>query len=302
MKKYLIIFIFYSLLSCMVAQQLPQISLRMNHNLAFNPAVATAKDNSELSLHHRSQWLGFEGAPITQILSYCGKFQENMGVGGYFINDITGPTRRFSINSVYAYQIMFNDVKLSFGIAASLLQYGIDGRKISLHIDTDNAIKEDVSDKKWKFDASFGSYLYNENFYIGIAVLQLLNSKVRFNDNGLNAKIPLVNHFYFTSGYNLALDEEFLITPSVMYSTTIGSPSQIDFNIKVEYLKKVFGGLSYRYEDAVVLLTGIKLKQQLTVAYSYDILTSRLSAYSSGSHEIFLSFIILNQKKSELLY
>ena len=51
-------------------------------------------------------------------------------------------------------------------------------------------------------------------------------------------------------------------------------------------------GASYRFKDAVVLVAGVRVKNRLKLAYSYDIVTSPLRTYNSGSHEIILSFII----------
>ncbi|MBU0764469.1 MAG: type IX secretion system membrane protein PorP/SprF [Bacteroidetes bacterium] len=285
---------------CAEAQQLPQLSQRMFDDLLFNPAVAGTKSEREIRLHHRSQWIGFDG-PVTQVISYNGKIYKNMGLGGYFLNDITGPTRRFSMNAAYAYQVPFENFTLSFGLTFSLLQYGIDGRKVTIHENTDEVILEGVSDRAWKPDASSGIYLYNEKFYSGLSVLQLLNSKVKLNHNDYNAEIPLQNHYYLTCGYNIEIDEEFTLHPSLLVSTTVGSPVQIDMNAKVLYLKKVFGGLSYRYNDAVVLLAGMNIKDMFTISYSFDFVTSQLRKQSSGSHEIMILFTLPSEKENSTL-
>ena len=52
------------------AQQLPQFSLRTFDDYVLNPAVAGSNSYPEIKLHHRTQWLGFTGAPITSLISY----------------------------------------------------------------------------------------------------------------------------------------------------------------------------------------------------------------------------------------
>lgn len=289
--------------SFLSAQQMPQLSQRIINEMIFNPAAVGTKAEPEIMLQHRSQWLGFDNSPMTQTISYNGKLMDYMGLGGYITNDITGPTRRLGFNLTYAYQIKTDNFNISLGIAGTVMQYGIDGRNISLYDKDDPSIQENVSDRAWKPDASFGTYLYNDKLYAGISIMQLIPSKVKLYNGSFNGEIPLVNHFYIMSGYHVDIDEEFVLTPSFMFNSTFSSPSQFDINVRVDYQKKVFGAISYRLNDAVVLFAGICIKQQFKIAYSYDIVTSRLRNYNSGSHEFILSFNIpgKSDKTSSLL-
>ena len=292
MIKKFITGIFLSIMTFLgMSQQYPQFSQRMLDEIVFNPAIIGTKPVDQIMLHHRSQWVGFDGAPMTQTLSYNGSLMDNMGLGGFLMNDITGPTRRLSFNLGYAYQLKFDKVNVSLGLLGTIVQYGIDGNKVTLHENLDPSIYEGYSDRTWKPDVSFGTYVYNDDFYAGIAIMQLFTARVHlFKDEPFSATIPLTQHFYLTSGYLFHLDEEFDLQPSILISGTVGSPMQIDFNMKVDYQKKIFGGLTYRYNDALVLLLGLKIKQRFTFAYSYDIVTSGLRKTNSGSHEIILSF------------
>lgn len=274
------------------AQQMPQLTQRMIDETTYNPGCYGTKPYSQIFLHHRSQWIGFDNAPSTQVLSYDGKLNEEMALGGYVLNDITGPTRRFSLNAGYAYRFAFRDFMVSAGLALSLMQYGIDGNKITLHENSDLAITENVSEKAWRPDASFGGYMYNEKFYAGLSIMQLFGSKFRLNYPGdIEAQIKQVRHYYFTSGYNMEMGQ-ITLQPSFLFGTTIASPSQLDFNIKATYIQKFTFGLGYRVNDALTILTGIKIKEQFFLAYSYDLVVGRLRTYNSGSHEIVLLFMI----------
>ncbi|MFH2095196.1 MAG: type IX secretion system membrane protein PorP/SprF [Bacteroidota bacterium] len=292
MKTKLFIFLLLVISVAANAQQMPQLSQRIINEMVFNPAAVGVKPEPEIMLQHRSQWVGFDNAPMTQTFSYNGRMTDNMGLGGYLVNDITGPTRRLGINLTYAYHLKFEKFKVSLGLAGTVMQYGIDGKDIFLFDKTDPSIQENVSDRAWKPDASFGTYIYNDKLFAGISVMQLIPAKVKLYNRDFEGEIPLVNHYYFAAGYHVDIDEEFIMTPSFMFNTTFSSPSQLDINVKVDYLKKVFGALSYRYNDAVVLMAGIRIKQQFNVAYSYDIVTSSLRTYNSGSHEIVLSITI----------
>jgi len=275
------------------SQQLPQFSLRMFDKVVINPAVTGTKTYNELTLHHRSQWIGFEGAPITDALSFNGKYFNNMGLGAYVVNDITGPTHRFGINLAYDYQLKINDeYTLSLGLAGVIIQYGIDGNKVSLYQNNDDLIAENVSDMVWKPDFNFGAYIYSNKLYVGISALQLFQTKMNVFKN-LNAEIPLSRTYYIISGYKIDLNDDYFIQPSILFNTTFHSPVQIGVNALFSYKDKIFGGLSYRYNDAVIIMAGAKIKDKVRVYYSYDFTASKFRTYNkNGSHEIIITFDI----------
>jgi len=275
------------------AQQLPQFSLRMFDKMVINPAVAGTESFNQLMLHHRSQWVGFEGAPITDAFSFDGRYFNNMGFGAYLVNDITGPTHRFAINLAYDYQVKINDeYTLSLGVSGLIMQYGIDGNKISLHQDYDDLIAEDISDMVWKPDFNFGAYLYSNKFYVGLSALQLFQTKMNVYEQ-LNASIPLSRTYYLISGYKIDLNDDLNIEPSILFNTTFHSPVQIGVNVLATYKEMFYGGLSYRYSDAIIVMLGAKIKNKVRVYYSYDFISSKFRTYNrKGSHEIIITFDI----------
>lgn len=296
-KIYLLAAILVFIQNLAISQQLPQFSQRMFDETTFNPAINGTKEYSSIKLHHRSQWIGFSQAPSTQSISFDGILNQKMGAGGSIINDITGPTRKFGICLAYSYHVKTESFNLSFGLSGTFLQTGIDGTKVNLQQNGDPIIAENLSDKAWKPDAGFGAYLYNEKFYAGIGIQQLFQSKFRIDGlEGINAEMPLVRHYYLNSGYKITIDENWDAEPSILFSGTIGSPAALDFNIKTEYRNKFITGISYRVNDAVVLLAGYKLQEVLSLYYSYDMLISKLRKYNSGSHELMLVFRIMGKQ------
>ena len=47
------------------SQQVPQFSQNMFNKLANNPAIAGSSESINTTVLHRSQWVGFDGAPTT---------------------------------------------------------------------------------------------------------------------------------------------------------------------------------------------------------------------------------------------
>src|ERR1700690_3515588 len=62
-------------------------------------------------------------------------------LGGSLYTDIVGPTRRVGADFSYSYHAkLSNKVKLSFGLSAGILQFAVDGSKITLHDPVDLVI------------------------------------------------------------------------------------------------------------------------------------------------------------------
>ena len=63
--------------------------------------------------------------------------------------------------------------------------------------------------------------------------------------------------------------------------------------MSVVYNNLLWGGVSYRLSDAIVPMVGIYYDLgpgTLKFGYSYDVTTSLLRQYSSGSHEVMLGY------------
>jgi hypothetical protein len=64
------------------------------------------------------------------------------------------------------------------------------------------------------------------------------------------------------------------------------------------YNKTFWGGVSWRKQDAIVIMLGGKFKM-FEVGYSYDWPISRIIKESWGSHELFIRYAIdMSKKKS----
>jgi type IX secretion system PorP/SprF family membrane protein len=64
------------------------------------------------------------------------------------------------------------------------------------------------------------------------------------------------------------------------------TPVQFELSARATYNKAIWLGGSYRMNDAIAVLVGYNYLDNISFGYSYDILTSGLNKYSSGSHEI----------------
>lgn len=273
-------------------QQLPQLTQYQFNDYVFNPAVAGSRPFFELRSGHRYQWVGIQDAPRTFTFSGTTPIGEKMGVGGYLFTDIVGPTRRTGFQLSYAYHLrLTEDVKLSLSVSAGLLQFLIDGSKIQFH-DPNDPVMDDQLRGDLLPDAKFGFYLYGERFWFGATAPQLLQNKVYFLDETKETLSRMEDHYYAMGGYRFPVGEDWRIEPSVLVKYTSPVPAKVDLNAIVRYRNTFWLGAGYRTNDAYTAMVGYWLKQTFQFGYSYDIITSNLRNYSTGTHEVMLAITL----------
>ena len=299
--KQIFIFVLLSILLFEAkAQQLPQYSQYLINEYVLNPAIGGTKAYYETKSNHRFQWVGITDAPRTFILSMHGPLKaENMGVGGYLFTDVTGPTSRVGAYGSYAYHVQLNETtKLSMGLFGGIVQYNIDGSKITL-VDKTDPLGSMGIESVLIPDAGFGLYWYTEDYYLGASVPQLLQNKLKLSDT-TNLTGKLNSHYYVMGGYKFKIGTDFEIEPSFLMKMVIPVPMQFDISSKVIYQKMVWVGASYRTFDSMSALIGYSFEEKILFGYSFDFTLSDLKNYNSGTHEVMLGLRFASSKKKKI--
>ena len=288
--KYIILFLFLPMLS--FSQQMPHYSLYMMNDVVINPSLISKKSANQVALMIRDQWTGFEGAPKTQSISYYNINHTKYGRGISIINDNTGPISMISGTFTGSYLIPIEDRnKLSVGLSANILQYQIDNSAIVLEDDgiIDPAINTGVIDKVVGHSGSIGVNYFSDKFNLGASIINVINSDLNLSNTGLDN--TLVNHYYLHSSYLFSNSTGLDVIPSLMFKKIGASSLQMDINIKTSIKDIIWGGLSYRTNDAIIAMLGINFSEY-KLGYSYDITTTKMNVPSYGSHGIVMTYNI----------
>jgi type IX secretion system PorP/SprF family membrane protein len=274
------------------AQQIPNFSMyNMNHYL-LNPAATGTTDRLPVSLSYRKMWAGFDNSPSVQYLSANMLVAKSMGVGARLFNFQAGPLRKTGLEGSYSYHLSLGsgDTKLSFGLSLLLYQFFLD--KASL-------VVEDIDDevfmgKEQMFvpDAGFGTYLYGNNYYVGISVPQLFQRNIDLKSD-IILQQKQVRHYYLHGGYIFEAGSDFKIEPSVLLKFIEAGIFQADINALVTYKDMINFGVSYRTEDALCFQLGYK-NPDLFIGYAYDLPLSGMAGNTWGSHEILFTYTFDN--------
>lgn len=274
------------------AQQDPEFSQTRSVLTFFNPAAAGSNDRICLNAVHREQWVGFDGAPSQSFFSAEGAFSflgADHGLGLSILNDTYGFYSDLGLSFSYAYRFDLGDGKLSMGLNLGMLNKSLDPDWIIPDglgdVQGDPQIPQN-KESRVAFDMGLGIFYRTDNLFLGISTTHLNQARIRYE----NASPYLVRHYYLTAGYNFQLANPlFEILPTILLKSD-GKANQIYLNTNVRYNKRFWGGVSYRAGDAIVGNLGVELFNGVRVGYSYDFTVSRISKYSSGSHEFTIGY------------
>ena len=275
------------------AQQDAQYTQYMYNTININPAYAGSRGVMSVFGLHRTQWVGLDGAPTTNTFSLNTPISNsNLGVGFSLVNDRIGPTSDNTISADISYTIPMNEVyKLSFGVKASGNIFNLDTDKL----DPSNPIDPNLQNFNNEFSPNFGAgvYLHSDKLYLGLSVPNFLQDS-KYNDNEVAVFQERMN-FYFIGGYVFDVSQSIKFKPAFLTKMVTGSPLQVDASANFLFFDKFMLGGAYRWDAAVSALAGFQVTDGLFIGYSYDMETTNLRRYNSGSHEVFLRFELFNK-------
>lgn len=269
------------------AQQDPLNSMYVFDKALINPAFSGSSDWAVGTIKIREQYTGLEGNPSTQTFNFHTPIQRRtMGGGMKIINDEIGFVKTLNAALVYSYHLNFGGGKLSFGLEGGIMRR---------QIDYSNLILAQMNDKVFPLetqsatipDLSWGTYFQKKQFYAGISNYHLI--KKPFNDSEVSDS-KLFSHIYFLAGNVFKINKEWAIEASTLVKYIAAAPIQIDLNSILYYKERVGVGVQYRTNDAFVAFFKVNILDNLRIAYAYDMVTSELSSYATGSHELIISY------------
>lgn len=294
-------FLFLGILA--YGQQPAQYSLYMMNQLNWNPGYAGLEHSLSVTGGFREQWVGLAGKPSTQFISaHMPLYIANGGVGIHLENDELGATKMTTAILSYNYQIFSDAGILSFGVSGGMMQYSLNGSLLrtpegnysegvgGVIIDHEDALLPLGSINTTANTFGAGVYFQSEKLEFGLGVRHLSEPIIELE----SLAFPMKRAFFFNGGANLELNSSITLHPSFLVRSDLVQ-TQTDISLIARYNDNIFGGGAFRgYNtnsiDAVSIIFGFKISENMNLAYAYDIPLSDLRNVSDGSHEIMINY------------
>ena len=260
------------------AQQVPQFSQNMFNKLANNPAIAGSSESINATVLHRSQWMGFDGAPTTLNLSVESPIDLlHGGIGLNIVSDQIAEYKNLGLQLSYAYQTDLGEGQLGIGASGGMFQSGLDGGNLN-SADPENFATESGT----AIDFGAGLYYTTQDVYIGLSSLHMTEPTIENEEN----IVELSRHYFLLAGYSHEINSLVSLNPSI-YLKSDGSTSQLDVNAMIKYNNKMWGGVSYRLDEGIVLITGMEIIPDIKLGIAYDVV---LNGIQNNSLEFMLGY------------
>jgi type IX secretion system PorP/SprF family membrane protein len=281
------------------AQQDAMFTHYMYNTLAINPGYAGSRDALTITALHRSQWVGFAGAPMTQTITVHTPFKnENLGLGMSIMNDKIGHINNTSLYFDFAYRLKLGEKStLAMGLKGGLNFLRAKLSQLNLDETYDQSFQSAGASVAPNF--GFGLYFTRDRFYAGLSTPRLLQNDLK---PGANPNIALneKRHYFMIAGYQFKLTEDLDLKPTTFVKMTVGTPIEVDLTASLVWKKIFHIGAMLRTGDAFGILAGYNITEQLFFSYAFDwSYALQTLRYHGGSHELMLryDFIITSKQK-----
>jgi type IX secretion system PorP/SprF family membrane protein len=243
---------------------------------------------------HRTQWVGLDGAPTTNAFSINSPIENsNLGVGLSFVNDKIGPTVENTISADISYTIQTSETyKLSFGVKGTANLFNLDVTKLN-PVSSGDPLLQNL-DNNFSPNVGAGVYLHSDKLYLGASVPNFFETR-RYDDNSIAVYKERMN-LYFIGGYVFDLTSNLKFKPAFLTKVVEGAPLQLDLSGNFLINEKFVLGAAWRWSAAVSAMAGFQVSDGLYIGYGYDLETTKLRNYNSGSHEVFLRFELFKRQ------
>ena len=261
-------------------------------SLLDNPAAAGNSPCLDMRIGVRSQWVGFDGAPLNQFASVSGRMGSEDGViqgfGAYVLTDAIGPWSNTRLSMAYSARVRLSSgSRLSAGLGLGVAQYKLD--KVSLSLpETGSAGDPALGSNETQLvfpTLDVGFWYEDRKTFASFSVLNLTKTPL----NNIASGTSPASVFIVSGGRYVPLDERFAFKPAMQLRKAAGAPASVDFRGSFSMNKKLAMGLGYRTRSALIATMNVKLLESLSVGYAYDFGVSSLNPAARHSHEIVLS-------------
>lgn len=298
-QLYTILLLAFSMMA--TAQQEAIFSQFFYQKTLSNPGAAGSQQAATLAAFHRQQWVGLDGAPTSQALSFNAPvFANRVGLGLTLVHDRIGFFNGTYINMAYAYRMSFGNGSLGIGMHGSYRRQRADwGAVQTITQRPDQVTGEDTAVPL--FNVGAGIHFENDRFFGGIAVPYLLEKGFTKKYEGIVTDFTgTTPHLFLNAGWIVPIHANLRLRPAFAARVVENAPPDFDLHFSIGFLdnSRLWTGATLRWGqskvttagDALVLMCQYQLSQNLNTGIAYDLSINGLQQQTAGTYELLLEY------------
>lgn len=314
----------FSLLLCafsLNAQQLTQYSQYLDNYYLLNPAATNVQNSVQAHLGFRNSWTGFPGSPQTlyfsayaplakpeasQFMQSAMRLTDNLDTanlksiykartnhitGLILTQDDLGLYRKTTAHLTYGFHLPLTS-QLTVSVAPKL-------GWVNLSLNQDLVVLEKKDQPFINFlnqhqqqsmvDLGFGLWLYSSQFFLGYSLEQLVKNNALSSESIQG--IEFEPHHFLMAGYRFRVSPRLKLVPNFLFRYVNADHTSFDLSMRAEYGTRLWASLSYRKQNAIIMLIGASVSRQFSFSYSYD---NSFRQSLITAHEVSVRFSFLN--------
>lgn len=277
------------------SQQDPQFSHYMYNTMSVNPGYTGSRGHLTILGLHRSQWVGLNGAPTTQTLGIDSPVGKNVGLGFVLVNDAIGPANETYLDLNFSYTVKLNryDKRLSFGIKGGGRLFNVDFSK-GIFQNPDAVFENNIKNKFFPTIGA-GVYYHTRKSYIGLSIPNFFSDD-HYSDLEESVAAERM-HYFLIGGTVFDVADNVKLKPSFLVKYVPGAPVIADVSANALINETLTLGLAYRWDDSFAGLIGLQVSPRINIGYAYDLTSTKLKNYNSGTHEIMIRFELKSEER-----
>lgn len=305
------------------AQQLAQYSQYLDNYYLINSAATNVQNNLQLDFGFRHYWTDFQGSPktvyltayaplskpdVSQHMQSAMRLTDNIDtailtttlvpksnhiIGMIVTQDDIGLFRKTTNHLSYSFHMQLTR-QLQIAVSPKLgwvhLSINEDLRVLE---ENDQPFQDFVDNyqRQGMMDLGFGLWLYSDRFFLGYSLEQLTRNR-GFSSQQVDG-FEFQPHHFLMAGHRFRLNPRINLIPHMLIRYVAGSATSIDYSVRAEYGQRFWAGLSYRKQNALVMMFGVVVSDQLSFGYSFDHSTNVSTLNRINAHEFSLSMNLL---------
>lgn len=288
MKKIVLLILLVFCVHIISAQIDPLYNQYLFNQQMINPAYVGIYNRFSAALITRAQWVGIDGAPITNTLTVQSALANGrIGIGTLLINDQLGVNNNTEFTLGGSYNIKIGtEGTLGMGLQAGLINNRYDESKLSVDFIDDPLINNGLNNS---IAPNFGAGIMymSPTVFIGASIPRILTVEA---EDGINNSPRYLRNYYLSGGFIVETSGFMLyrVNGVLRYIENEGLSYEL---VVANYIDDIiWAGLSLRDLRDFGIFTSYEIGENIRIGYSLEFPINSLIQSNYGTHEISVAF------------
>ena len=261
----------------------------------YNPAYAGVEGHTVVFALYRQQWMNFESSPAISNVSFHTPLKGGIGIGATVFNETQGPLTTTWGKVSGSYLITVDKTHyLRFGMSVGAGNNSLNFTDLDA---PDDPAFTSLVDNSNFFIGDFGATYHFGHFNAGFSIPNLVTYDVITPESSSPIRVSPLDNVMLKLNYRGHLNDDIAIEPHLIYRYSEIGPDQYEGTVILHIKHVTWAGASFRQDNNLVALLGIKLKESIALGYSFELGNSSIASSLGPTHEVHIGWHMGSKKE-----